>query len=187
MIIKILIGLLIFIFIYALIILLCSFDYDTNNAKYVLVLGHKLENDTADQVLKYRLKKAIKYLDNNPNTKVILSGGITKGNTISEASYMKDYLIKNGIDPNIITLEDKSIDTVENIENCLNYIDIKDKVILISSNYHILRSKMICKLLGLKVKGIGCYTPILDLLIHIPIEELFIFIHYFRIKKKQDA
>ena len=95
MIIKILIGLLIFIFIYALIILLCSFDYDTNNAKYVLVLGHKLENDTADQVLKYRLKKAIKYLDNNPNTKVILSGGITKGNTISEASYMKDYLIKN--------------------------------------------------------------------------------------------
>ena len=187
MIFKILIALLLLIVIYGLIILLGCFDFDTDDADYILVLGHKLENDKADEVLKHRLRKTIKYLDNNPNTKVILSGGITKDNTISEASCMKDYLVKNGIDTNIITLEDKSTDTVENIENCLNYINQKDKITLISSNYHVLRSKMICRLLGLKVKGIGCYTPIIDLLKHIPIEEVFIFIHYFRIKKKQDA
>ena len=187
MIFKILIGLLLTIIIYGLIILLGSFDSNIDNADCVLVLGHQLENDKADDVLKYRLRKTIKYLDNNPNTKVILSGGITKNNTISEASYMKDYLVKNGIDPRIITLEDTSIDTVENIENCLAYLKPTDKITLISSNYHVLRAKMICKLLGLKVKGIGCYTPILDLLKHIPIEEVYIFIHYFRIKKKQDA
>lgn len=187
MIFKILISLLLLIVIYGLIIILGCFDTNTENADYVLVLGHQLENDKADEVLKYRLRKTIKYLDKNPNTKVVLSGGITKNNAISEASYMKDYLVKNGINPSIITLEDKSTDTVENIENCLNYINKKDKITLISSNYHVLRAKMICNLLGLKVKGIGCYTPILDLLKHIPIEEVYIFIHYFRIKKKQDA
>ena len=175
------------IIIYGLIILLGCFDLGTDNADYILVLGHKLKNNKPDEVLKYRLRKTLKYLDSNQNTKVILSGGITSGNSISEASCMKEYLVKNGIDSNIITLEDRSIDTVENIENCLNYVNSNDKVTLISSNYHILRSKMICNLLGLKVKVIGCYTPIIDLLKHIPIEEVYIFIHYFRIKRKQDA
>ena len=160
-----------------------SNSFDNNKNNYLLVLGHKLENNKADGVLLYRLRKTLKYLDKNPCTKVVLSGGITKDNTISEASCMKEYLVKNGIDPNKIILEDKSIDTVENIKNCLNYIDKESDVTLISSNYHILRSKMICRLLGLKVKGIGCYTPIKDFLKHIPIEMVFIFIHYFRIKK----
>ena len=184
MITKILLVIIIVIFIYGLIILLGSFDKDTDSADYLIILGHKLINNKADEVLKYRLRKAIKYLDNNKPCKIVLSGGVTQGNTISEASIMKEYLLKNGIDERLIILEDKSKDTVENIKNCLNYIDKEEKVVLISSNYHIVRSKMICRLLGLDVKGIGSYTPILELLKHIIIEEVFIVIHYFRIKNK---
>ena len=186
MIINILLVLLIIIIIFGLIILLGSFDKNTENADYIIVLGHKLENDKADEVLKYRLRKTLEYLDKY-NSNCILSGGITKGNTLSEAFVMKEYLIKNGIDSNRLVLEDKSIDTIENINNCIKLIEPNSKVVLISSNYHIVRSRMICRLLGLKVKGIGTYTPILDLLKHIPIEEIFIFVHYFRIKNKQDA
>lgn len=185
MIINILLAILIVIIIYALLIIILAYiDSDTNNADYLIVLGHKLHNDLPNEVLKYRLRGALKYADNNMNTKIVLSGGKTKGNTISEASVMKEYLIKNGIDSRRIILEDKSTDTVENISNCKTYIDINSKVVLLSSNYHIVRSKMICRLLGLKVKGIGVFTPIISLIKHIAIEELFIFIHYFRIKNK---
>lgn len=186
MIINILLIIISIIIIYGLIILLGSFDSNTDNADYIIVLGHQLDNDKADEVLKYRLRKTLKYLDEY-DCKCILSGGITSNNTKSEASIMKEYLIKNGISESRIICEDKSTDTIENINNCIKLIESNKKVVLISSNYHILRSKMICRLLGLRVKGIGVYTPILDLLKHIPIEEVFIFIHYFRTKNKQDA
>lgn len=184
MIIKIAFIILGIIFVYGAIILLCSFDHNTNYADYLIVLGHKLKNDCADDVLLYRLKETLKYAQNNKKTTIVLSGGITKGNTVSEAYIMKQYLVLNNVDETRIILEDKSTDTVENIENCLEYINKENKVVLISSNYHILRSKMICKLLGIDVLGIGVYTPIFELTKHLLIEELFIFIHYNRIKKK---
>lgn len=186
MIIRIILIWISIIVLYGLIILLGSINFNTENADYIIVLGHKLEKNKADEVLKYRLRRTLKYLDTY-DCKCILSGGITSGNTLSEATIMKEYLIKNGIDTCRIITEDRSTDTIENIENCIKLIEPNKKVILISSNYHIVRAKMICNLLGLKVKGIGTYTPVIDLLKHIPIEEVFIFIHYFRIKRKQDA
>lgn len=186
MIIKIILIFISIIVLYGLIILLGSFNLNTDNADYVIVLGHQLKNNQYDDVLKYRLIKTLDYLNNN-ESKCILSGGITSNNTISEALVMKEYLITKGINQNRIIVEDKSKDTIENIKNCINLIKPNSKVVLISSNYHIVRSRMICRLFGIRVKGIGTYTPIIDLLKHIPIEEAFIFIHYFRIKNKQDA
>lgn len=186
MIIKILLIFLSILIVYGINILLLSFiDSDTNNADYLIVLGHKLKNDKPTMVLKYRLRGALKYIDNNQNTKIILSGGITSDNTISEANVMKDYLVKNGVETNKIILEDKSIDTVENINNCKSYIDVNSKIVILSSNYHVVRSKMICRLLGINVKGIGVYTPILELIKHLIIEEIFIVVNYIRIKKER--
>lgn len=179
---RILFFIFIFLLFYSLIILLGYFDSDTENADYLIVLGHKLNNDCIDNVLRYRLRKTIKYLNRNNNTIVILSGGITSNNTISEAIAMKEYLTKNGIENKII-LEDKSCDTIENIINCKKYIDSNSKTVLISSNYHVFRAKMICKMNGLKIKVIACYTPISELIKHLFIEMIFIPIHYFRIKK----
>jgi len=178
MIIKILFVLLIS---YGLVIILGSFDKNTDDADYLIVLGHALNNNKADNVLIYRLEKATYYLKKF-NCKVVLSGGITKNNTISEAQVMKEYLIAQNINESRIILEDKSIDTVENIKNCLNYIDSTKKVTLISSNYHVFRSKMICKLLGLNVNVIGTFTPILEFIKHMFIEEVFIIINYVRLK-----
>lgn len=183
MIIKILLILFIIITIYALLILFFSFDNNIDDADYLIVLGHKLNNDKPSEVLIHRLNKTIEYVNKNINTNIVLSGGITSKNSVSEAYIMKEYLINHDISEDRLFLEDKSIDTVENIKNCLNYIDKKSKVVIISSNYHIVRARMICRLLGLDVKGIGVYTPVLDLLKHLIIEEIFIIIHYIRIKK----
>ena len=182
MIFKILICIVSIIVIYGLLILLLAIDTNTDNADYLIVLGHKLINNKPDETFKYRLRKAVKYADSNQNTIFVLSGGKTEGNTVSEAEVMKEYLLKNGV-TNKLILEDKSTDTIENIKNCLNYIDSNQKVVLLSSNYHIHRSKMICKMLGLKVRAIATYTPIVDLIKHLAIEEVFLFIHYRRLKK----
>lgn len=181
---KIVLFVLFVIFIYSLIILLGCFDFKTKNADIVIVLGHKLKDNLPTIVLKYRLQKTINYYDLYNPSMIILSGGITNGNSKTEASIMKEYLLKNGIDDKCIVLEDSSTDTIENIRNCKKYIDCNKKIVLITSNYHMLRAKMICKLNGLKVKGVSCKTPIIELIKHLTIEEIFIPIHYFRLRKK---
>ena len=183
MIIKILLVLFAIYVIYSLIILLGCFDNDTDNADYVITLGHKLVNDKPDEVLRNRLKATLKYADLNENCLFILSGGKIENNTISEAEFMKNYLIKNGIDSNRLLIEDKSLNTIQNIQNSKDLIDTSKKIVIITSNYHMFRTKMICKNLGLNVHGISTKTPILELLKHLLIEQIFIIKNYFDTKK----
>ena len=74
---------------------------------------------------------------------------------------MKDYLIANGLDESRIILEDKSKDTIENIANALEYIGNDKEVLVISSNYHVFRAKMIAGKVGLKAAGLGSKAPLL--------------------------
>ena len=171
------------IILYALIILLFGISFNTKNADYIILLGHKLINNQPSEVLKYRIKTTLRYLKSNDKCKIVLSGGITSNNTVSEAEIMMKMLLENNVDKNRIILEDKSIDTVENFINCYKYIPHNNKIVIISSNYHLLRSKMISRLLGVKTKAIGSYTPIKDLIIHLGIEEVYLIKHYIRIKK----
>lgn len=183
MIIRIILYIFVVYILIGLIISLLGLSFNTQNADYLIVLGHKLHNNKPDDVLKNRLRKALKYIDSNESCTIILSGGITKDNTISEAEVMKTYLIKNGVNSNRIILEDKSIDTIENIKNCKKYIDKNAKIVVLSSSYHTLRARMICNMCGLKVKTIQAHTPLIDYLKHIIIEILYIPIHYNRLKK----
>lgn len=173
------------IIIYAFIILLGSISVNTNNADYLIILGTSLIKNEISPCLKYRCDCAIKYLKNNPNTKVVVSGGYTCGSSISEAKVMKEYLIINDIDNNRIIIEDKSLDTIDNIKYSFELIDTNSKIVILSNSYHVLRAKMIARLYGVKTKSIGIKTDIIDLIKHLCIEEVFIVKHYLRIKKEE--
>lgn len=135
-------------------------DRDIKNADSVLVLGYQLDNNEMSETLKYRLDKAYDYAINNPNSTLVLCGGITRENTVSEAKVMKDYLKSLGLDEKRMKLEDKSTDTIENIQNSLAYVDKNSKIVVLSSNYHVTRAKMICERAGLTVKRCGSKAPL---------------------------
>lgn len=137
-------------------ILFLGRDYKLNKYKYIICLGHKLVNDQMDLDLINRLNKTIRYV--KEDTTIILTGGITKGNALSEAHLMNAYLQKNNI-KNTILLEDESKTTVENIENIVRkYPEItNENVLLVSSDYHLFRAKLICKRCGIKnIQAVGC-------------------------------
>ena len=142
-------------------LLISGNDKDIDNADSVLVLGYQLTNNEMSDTLKYRLDKAYEYAVNNPNTTLVLCGGVTRENTVSEASVMKDYLLSLGLDEKRMVCEDKSTDTIENIQNSLNYVDRDSKIVVLSSNYHVTRAKMICEKAGLSVKRCGSKAPLL--------------------------
>jgi len=141
-------------------IMALGFDSGTENADTVLVLGYQLDDNEMTSTLKYRLDKTYQYAINNPNSHFVLCGGITRENTVSEAEVMKKYLLSKGIEETRMTCEDQSTDTIENIQNSLKYIDKQSNIIVLSSNYHVYRAKLICEKAGLEVKTLGSKAPI---------------------------
>ena len=65
-----------------------------HSEEYMIVLGAKLKSDRITSMLKHRLDMAAYYKQQHPETPIVVSGGISPGNTISEAQAMKEYLVK---------------------------------------------------------------------------------------------
>lgn len=131
------------------------------NSNYLIVLGARVRGETPSLALQYRLDVAYDYLEQNPNTQAILTGGQGAGETITEAEAMKRYLVQKGISPNRLLLENKATDTVENLTYSFEMIDSSlenPEVIVVTSKFHILRSKIIARELGWRVDGIGART-----------------------------
>lgn len=118
-------------------------------AEYLIVLGAGVNGTVPSQTLKNRINAAIDYLKENQDTLVIASGGQGTGEDVSEAEVIKDYLLLGGIAPEQIILEDKSTSTVENIEFSKEFIEDKDSsVVLVTSDFHIMRATKIAKMQG---------------------------------------
>ena len=65
---------------------------------YIIVLGAQVRASGPSVILKYRLDTAVDYLNANPNTKCIVSGGQGYNEPEPEGVVMKKYLMENGID-----------------------------------------------------------------------------------------
>lgn len=130
---------------------------------YVIILGAGLNGDKVSKRLETRLQAGLEYLKEKTDVQVIVSGGQGKDELISEAEAMGRYLNNRGIDRDRIIYEDKSTSTIENLvfsKRIINKINNKDiRVLIITSDYHMYRAKMICKGLGLKCFGISSKSP----------------------------
>ena len=127
---------------------------------YLIVLGAAVHGDRPSLALENRLKGAIEYLEKYPESLVIVSGGPGKGENISEAQMMAQYLTGHGIAAERIIKEDKSTSTKENLTFSFNIIkergDNPDgNVAIVSSCYHLYRAKSMAKLLGAEAAGVA--------------------------------
>ena len=117
------------------------------DSDYIIVLGSRLNGNTPSQLLKYRLDAAFTYHQSFPNTVIIVSGGQGNSEYISEAKAMKKYLIKKGINEDLIIEENKSTNTNENIIYSKKIIDSLTKddynVTIITNGFHCYRSKLL--------------------------------------------
>ena len=141
-------------------LLLKANSRQSGNADYVLVLGSKLENNEMTVFMKNILDETITYMQENTSTIAVLCGGVTKGNTESEANVMRKYLINAGIPESRLILEDNSTDTIENIHNAKQYISSGKKKVVITTNFNSYRAAEICRQEGMIVKTVGASTPI---------------------------
>ena len=128
---------------------------------YVIVLGAQVRGTQVSRALKQRLDRAAEYLEEHPDTVVIVSGGQGSGEDITEAEAMEEYLIGAGIAPERIWKEEASVNTVQNIRFSRALIEEETPVIgIVSNDYHVFRAVHIAKAQGIEAEGIPAPTEI---------------------------
>lgn len=145
------IGILCFCITLSSIVLSAKTNADTQST--VIILGCAVRGDKPSYTLNTRIKYAYEYLEENPDSVAVLSGGQGSGENISEAQCMYDVLTEKGIDPNRLYLEEKSTNTYENIafsKALINENNLSTDIAVVSSDYHLKRATMICEKNGLK-------------------------------------
>lgn len=128
----------------------------------VVVLGSKVSGTTPSADLRARIEAAAAYLKANPQAKCIVSGGQGAGELVTEASVMREYLVKGGIDASRILTEDRSTTTVENLKNSLAVIKqngLSPDLAIVTDEYHEFRAGKIAENLGAKSYAVCAQTP----------------------------
>lgn len=129
----------------------------SNDLQYIVVLGAQMKKNGPCVALARRLDAAAVYLEENPDTICVVSGGQGHNEPVSEAQGMFDYLVKKGISPERIVREDQSRNTFENLEYSRRLIpDDAVRIGIVTSNFHVYRAVQLSKMHGFgEAEGIG--------------------------------
>ena len=114
-----------------------------------MVLGAHVKGEKPSKALELRLKAALKYARENPDTVLILSGGQGFGEDITEAKCMENYLTAHGISKKRLVLEEKSTSTKENLKFSDEITGCSRKNTgILSNNFHVYRAVKLAQKLG---------------------------------------
>lgn len=146
--------------IYSLLYLRLPKDMDCD---YIIVHGCGLLGGTrVSPLLRGRVDKAVEiYRKLNGRAKLVLSGGQGADEKLTEAQAMKEYLAGQDFPQEDIILEDRSATTYENLRNVKEMLDTdgqKHRYIFVTNDYHVFRTSLFARSLGMDAAGVGCRT-----------------------------
>ena len=130
-----------------------------NGHDAVIVLGAGLvRGDQIPTVLRQRLDAALVYLNDNPNSMAVVTGGLGHQATVTEAYAMGNYLIRHGIEPERVIYEEWSTTTQENLYFAKQLLDrhIGEQeytVLVVTNDFHLPRSLMFARQAGFTAEG----------------------------------
>ncbi len=166
---RILIGLLAAVF--ATVIILLVTEPARRNVEtvapgsWLVVLGCGIKPDgTPSWALANRLDAALDYVRENPETRVVVSGGQGSNEPIPEALSMARYLQARGIPATEILLEDRSTSTMENFQFSREILQAHgwdgEPILFATNDFHLFRSRLLARRNGFDAYGIGAPTPL---------------------------
>ena len=121
---------------------------------WLLVLGAGVEKyNRPSPILEDRLISATKYV-RKFNPKHIILSGTKKELDYNETVAMLDFLLSEGIDRDYIVLDEAGFSTYHSCENLKNKYNTEN-IVIISQRFHLYRSLMISRLIGLRSFGLA--------------------------------
>ena len=137
------------------------------DAEYLIILGAGVNGTAPSLSMLNRLTAAKAYLDAHPACIAVVSGGQGQGEQITEAEAMRRWLTSNGIDAARIISEERSTNTLENLQNSFALIPDASgaRIAVCSSEYHLYRAQYLARRLGAASGAVPARTsyPVLRL------------------------
>lgn len=139
---------------------------ETANARHAtvgIVLGAAVWGEGPSPGLRERLEQAVTLYEEGYVSKLLVTGGLGEGKTITEAAVSRNYLVAKGIPEEDILLESKSTSTYENLlygQQVLEEHHIQDALI-ISHDYHLARAMVMADSLGIVASPVGTTSHVL--------------------------
>lgn len=130
-----------------------------DNTRYdvIIVLGAQVRAEgVPSEALRRRMALAKVHYDKRP-VPVICCGAQGRGEPCSEGDFMCGWLHAQGIPEEMLISENRSYDTLQNIEYAKAIMDMHGlrHALVITSDYHVRRALAICKRYGVKAEGDG--------------------------------
>lgn len=140
--------------------------------QYIIVLGSGLIGERVPPLLASRIDKGIqlfhKYNSKENPVKLVFTGGQGSDEAIAEGLAMAQYARDKGLAEEHIIIEDKAVNTYENLLFSKQLIetdralqhgkDKKTNIILTTNNFHVFRSLLWARKVGMKCDGAGSKT-----------------------------
>jgi len=126
----------------------------------IIVLGCGLDGERVPPLLAGRLERAIRLHDRESTPPLlVVSGGCGPGESVSEAEAMHAYLRDRGVPDERIRREDQARTTEENLRFSAELLpsDVR-RVVAVTSSYHVFRTAVECRRLGLPFHATGSPT-----------------------------
>lgn len=118
----------------------------SSGADYLIIPGAQWKTNGPSDVLRRRLDAAIDYLQENPETVVIVTGAQGANEPVAEAQGMQQYLIEHGIGEERIIIEEMATNTEENLLYSSAFLNKEEHhVVLVTNNFHVFRALAIAR------------------------------------------
>ncbi len=145
----------------------------------LLVFGKRLQNTRIDSDYERRLTKALAQMSADESARLLLVGGVAPGEQTSEAQAGRDFLVSHGISSQRLRLEQKSQNTLENLQHARGMLQQEEAfpVTLISNRYHLARISTIANSLSMEHQLCACeetFQPGLGLLPRVLMEGWYV-------------
>ena len=125
----------------------------------ILLPGLKLNPDGSPKAeLILRIQKAYELHKKGLAPVIIACGGDAAGVGVSEAEVIRAHLTFLGVPKECVIIEDKSLITAENFINAARIPGTGKNVLLVTSDYHMLRALVLCRRAGFRPKGCSVKT-----------------------------
>ena len=141
------------------------------NADHVIFLGGGISKDgVLPKSVISRVEKAAEYLNKNPDSICVVTGGTLDWLPYAEAPELKRQLAARGVSPDRILVEDQAKDTIQNFQlSCkmlaehkgMTYAEVlSTPTLIVTSRFHLRRSQRLARRMGFtNIKGIPAACP----------------------------